>query len=146
MNRLFRSTAFPAVLTACLVLGACSRANTSDSNVAAVTDGSFQKEVLDSDMPVLVDFWATWCGPCRMYGPIVDQIAQEYKGRLKVVRVDIDQNPNLSRAYQVRAIPSTFVIQKGSVVRSWVGLASENDVRQQLDQILSAPSPASSHS
>ncbi len=146
MNRLFRSTAYLAVFSACFALGACSQSNNQDSVVAAVTDSSFQKEVLESDIPVLVDFWATWCGPCRMYGPIVDQVAEEYKGRLKVVRVDVDQNPNVSRAYQIRAIPATFVIQKGSVVRSWVGLVPENDVRQQVDQILSSSSAAPSHS
>jgi thioredoxin 1 len=148
MKKMFRSMVLPAALTACLAAGACSKSNNqaADSNVQAVTDGTFQKEVMESDAPVLVDFWATWCGPCRMYGPIVDKVADEYKGRLKVVRVDVDQNPNLSRTYQIRAIPASFVIQKGNVVRSWVGLVSEDDVRQQLDQVLSTASPTSSHS
>lgn len=148
MKKLFRSMTFPAVLAACLLAGACSNSNNQapDSTVQAVTDGNFQKEVMESDTPVLVDFWATWCGPCRMYGPIVDKVAEEYKGRLKVVRVDVDQNPNLSRTYQIRAIPASFVIQKGTVVKNWVGLVSEDDVRQQLDQILPPASSTSSHS
>src|SRR5438067_780021 len=74
--------------------------------VTVVTDDSFEKEVEKSSKPVLVDFWATWCGPCRMFGPVVDQLAADYKGRLKVVRVDIDQNPRLAQNFGIRAIPT----------------------------------------
>ncbi|HJT24188.1 MAG TPA: thioredoxin, partial [bacterium] len=136
-----------SLLVSCLAVGACSKSNGESSNpdVPAVTDASFQKEVIESDKPVLVDFWATWCGPCRMYGPIVDKMAEEYKGRLKVVRVDVDQNPNLSRNYRIQAIPASFIMQKGNVVKAWVGLVTEDDVKQQIEQVLSSGSAAPSH-
>ena len=143
MKRILPGGFLPAILAACLAFGACSKSSTnsteaSNPDVPAVTDGSFQKEVMESDKPVLVDFWATWCGPCRMYGPIVDKMAEKYKGRLKVVRIDVDQNPGLSRNYQIQAIPASFIIQKGSVIKSWVGLISEDDLKQQIDQVLAA--------
>jgi thioredoxin 1 len=138
MKKIFQYGLLVTALAICGWMGACSKSGSqaSNSNVTAVTDGSFQKEVIESDVPVLVDFWATWCGPCRMYGPEVDKMADEYKGRLKVVRVDVDQNPNVSRNYQVRAIPASFIIQKGNIVKSWVGYIPEEDLRQQIDQVL----------
>ncbi len=118
------------------VMGGCSQTQNSESDVLAVTDGTFQQEVVNSDKPVLVDFWATWCGPCRMYGPIVDQVAKDYKGRLKVVRVDVDHNPSLSKFFQITAIPNSLLIQKGKVLQNWVGLVSENDLKVVLDKVL----------
>ncbi len=143
MNKILFGGFLAIFLTICFSVGACSKANSnsaesSNPDVPAVTEGSFQKEVVESDKPVLVDFWATWCGPCRMYGPIVDKVAEEYKGRLKVVRIDVDQNPNLSRNYQIQAIPASFIMQKGKVVKNWVGLVSEEDLKQQIDQVLAA--------
>lgn len=108
--------------------------------VDAVTDDSFQKEVVDSKLPVLVDFWATWCGPCRMYGPIVDQLAKDYQGRLKVVRVDIDRNPRLAQNFQIISIPDSILFQNGKVVKTWVGLVSEDDLKGTVDGIV-APVP-----
>jgi thioredoxin-like negative regulator of GroEL len=81
-----------------------------------------------------------------MYGPIVDKVAEEYKGRLKVVRVDVDQNPNLSREFQINAIPASFLFQKGNVVNHWAGLVSEDDVRQQVEQVLSQAVTTGTHS
>lgn len=148
MKKMPRYVFLLAVLAAFLIVGACSKSNNESSNpdVPAVTDGSFQKEVIESDEPVLVDFWATWCGPCRMYGPLVDKVAEEYKGRLKVVRVDVDQNPTLSRNYRIQAIPASFIIQRGNVLKSWVGYISEEDLKQQIDQVLSPSGAAPSHS
>jgi thioredoxin 1 len=123
------------VLAAFLTIGACTQKG-SEADVLAVTDSSFQKEVLGSDMPVLVDFWATWCGPCRMYGPVVDQVARDYKGRLKVVRIDVDQNPGLSRAFKINAIPNSILFQKGNAVMNWVGLVSEDDLKSGIEKVL----------
>lgn len=99
-------------------------------------DGTFSKEVVKSGKPVLVDFWATWCGPCRMFGPIVDQVAEDYKGRLKVCRVDVDQNPGLSQTFQVRAIPTSILFKNGKVVKMWVGLVSGEDLKVEIDKVL----------
>lgn len=117
--------------------------------VEAVTDSDFQKEVIESKKPVLVDFWATWCGPCRIYGPTVDKVAKDYAGRLKVVRVDIDQNPKLARSFQIQAIPASFIIKNGKVVNSWVGLVSEDEVKANVKQVVKAiakkrPNPTTS--
>ena len=102
--------------------------------VKAVTESTFQAEVIESKKPVLVDFWATWCGPCRMYGPIVDKVAKDYSSRLKVVRIDVDQCPQLARSFQIDAIPASFLFKKGKVVRSWIGLISEQDLKAGLNQ------------
>jgi thioredoxin 1 len=118
-----------------LAMGACTQKG-SEADVLAVTDSSFQKEVLSSDIPVLVDFWATWCGPCRMYGPVVDQVARDYKGRLKVVRIDVDQNPGLSRAFKINAIPNSILFQKGNAVMNWVGLVSEDDLKSGIEKVV----------
>lgn len=106
--------------------------------VKAVTDSDFEKEVLRSKKPVLVDCWATWCGPCRMYGPIVDKVAKDYAGRLKVVRVDIDQSPQVARSLQIQAIPASFLFVSGKVVNSWVGLVSEGEVKANVKQVVKA--------
>jgi len=106
--------------------------------VKAVTDSDFEKEVIHSKKPVLVDFWATWCGPCRMYGPIVDKVAKDYAGRLKVVRVDIDQSPQVARSLQIQAIPASFLFVNGKVVNSWVGLVSEGEVKADVNQVVKA--------
>jgi thioredoxin 1 len=103
---------------------------------AEVTDDSFKREVEESKLPVLVDFWAIWCGPCRMYAPTVEKIARDYQGKLKVVRVDVDKNPNLSRNYQIRAIPTTLLLHNGAVVKSWVGMVSEGDLKDGVEQVL----------
>ena len=142
---------FVVVLAAVLLGLGCSHSNDqstgSSSDVLVVTDNSFKKEVLGADLPVLVDFWATWCGPCRMYGPVVDQVAKEYGGRLKVVRVDVDQNPDLSRTYQINAIPRSILFQKGTVLKNWIGYMGEDALKQELNQALPAPQPsAPSHS
>ena len=84
--------------------------------VLTTTDISFQKDVVQSKVPVLVDFWATWCGPCRMYSPIVDEIAKDYGSELRVCRVNVDENPNVSRQFRITAIPASFILKKGKVV------------------------------
>lgn len=104
--------------------------------VKAVTKANFESYVLKSSKPVLVDFWATWCGPCRMYGPVVDKVAEEYKGRLRVARVDIDQNPDLARGYRVEYVPTSFLFFKGKAVHRWVGVTAQDDLEEQIEAVI----------
>jgi len=90
-------------------------------NAVAVTDQSFDQEVLQSSVPVLVDFWAAWCGPCKIIAPHVDQIAAEYAGQLKVVKVDVDANIEVSGRYGVLSIPTLMVFKNGQMVEQMVG-------------------------
>ena len=91
------------------------------ANAAAVTDASFETEVLKSSVPVLVDFWAAWCGPCKMIAPTVDQLASEYAGKLKVMKLDVDANMEISTRYSVLNIPTLLLFKDGQVVEKMVG-------------------------
>lgn len=105
------------------------------SNVTAVTDATFQAEVLDADLPVLVDFWAEWCPPCRMMAPIIDEIAAEMAG-LKVVKLDTDENPRTSAQYGIVSIPTFNIYQGGELVGSVVGGRPKRDLVKQINQSL----------
>ncbi len=91
------------------------------ANTTAVTDATFSKDVLESDTPVLVDFWAEWCGPCRLVGPVLEEIAGEHSEKLRVVKLNIDENPNVARDYQIMSIPTMSVFKGGEVVKTIVG-------------------------
>jgi thioredoxin 1 len=98
----------------------------------AATDATFSDEVLLSDVPVLVDFWATWCGPCKAIAPVLEEIAVEHAGKIKVVKVDIDENPEVARTYGIMSIPTMNVFVKGEVAKSLVGAKPKALILQDL--------------
>ncbi|MCI0329699.1 MAG: thioredoxin [candidate division Zixibacteria bacterium] len=101
-----------------------------------VTDASFEAEVLQASQPVLVDFWAVWCGPCRAVAPIVDEIAKEYDGKLKVVKVDVDANIQTASRYDIRSIPTLLIFKDGKLVETVVGAAPKKKFVEKLSRIL----------
>ncbi len=105
-------------------------------NVIHATDADFNQQVLESDVPVLVDFWAPWCGPCRMIAPALDQLATEYAGKAKVVKVDIDQNQATALKYHVRSIPMLLVFKNGQVQGTQVGAVGKPRLAQLIDKAL----------
>jgi thioredoxin 1 len=103
-------------------------------NVQTFTDGNFDDHVLKSAPPVLVDFWAEWCGPCKRLGPTVDALASEYAGKVTVGKMNIDENPKVPETYQIRGIPTILIFKGGQVVESVVGLAQKEDLKKVIDK------------
>jgi thioredoxin 1 len=101
-----------------------------------VTDANFETEVLKSNTPVLVDFWAPWCGPCRMVAPIVDELSEEYDGKVKFVKLNTDDNVKTASNYGIRSIPSLLVFKGGEVAGQIVGFRPKSDLKQRLDAVL----------
>jgi thioredoxin 1 len=106
------------------------------SAAAQVTDATFDKEVIESGVPVLVDFWAPWCGPCRMVAPVVDEIAVQYDGQVKVVKVNTDENPQVASRYGIRSIPTLMIFKGGQRVDMVVGAVPKSTLATTLDKYI----------
>ena len=105
-------------------------------NVIEFTDNGFESDVIKAGTPVLVDFWAEWCGPCKMIGPIVEEIANEYAGRIKVGKMNIDLNPVVPPQFGIRSIPSLLIFKDGAVSDQIVGAVPKNNITEVLDRVL----------
>ena len=103
-------------------------------NILALTDDAFEQEVLKSDIPVLVDYWAEWCGPCKMIAPLLEDIADEYEGQVKVAKLNIDENPQTPPKYGIRGIPTLMLFKGGEVEATKVGALSKSQLSAFLDQ------------
>ncbi|MDG1476599.1 MAG: thioredoxin [Vicingaceae bacterium] len=101
-----------------------------------ITDANFEELVMNSDKPVLVDFWAVWCGPCRMVGPVVEEIANDYEGKAIVGKVDVDNNPEVASKFGIRNIPTILFMKNGEVVDKQVGAAQKAQLTEKLDAIM----------
>ena len=104
--------------------------------VKELTKSNFEQEVMLSDVPVLVDFWASWCGPCRMVSPIIDSLAEEYEGKLKVCKVNVDSESALASEFAVVSIPTVFIIKDGKVAERSVGAKSRDDFCDMIDRLI----------
>ncbi len=102
----------------------------------SLTDGTFDQEVLKSDKPVLVDFWAEWCAPCKIQGPIVDEVAKNYEGRAKVASMEVDQHPQYPQQYGILSIPTVIIFKAGMPVWQGVGLQNKDKLAEALDKVL----------
>jgi thioredoxin 1 len=112
------------------------------SKPITVTDATFEQDVVNADLPVLVDFWAEWCGPCRMVAPILDKLAAEYAGKVIIAKVNVDENPALAQGFQVMSIPNLMMIKQRTIVFNQPGALPEPALRNLLDQLVALELPA----
>ena len=105
-------------------------------SVSAVDEAGFDSEVIESKTPVVVDIWATWCGPCRMYSPIIDEVSKDYDGKVKFVKVDADENQNIAQKYNIMSIPTTLLIKDGKVKAMQVGAVPRETLKKWIDKNL----------
>ena len=108
----------------------------ASANIVTVTSQNFPSEVLSSNQPVLVDFWAEWCGPCKMLGPVLDELATEYSGKARIAKVNIDDHQDLAAKFGIQSIPTLLFFKGGQVVEQVVGLKSKRDLKASLDRAI----------
>ena len=106
------------------------------ANIVTLTDGNFSQEVLKSSTPVVVDFWAEWCGPCKMIAPVLDELAGEYNGKVKIAKVNIDEHQQLAINYGINSIPTLLFFKNGQVADQVVGMKSKRDLKASFDRVL----------
>ena len=106
------------------------------ANINQVSDSTFEQEVLKSNLPVLIDFWAPWCGPCKAIAPVVEELAREYDGRLKVVQMNVDDNPATPSRYGVRGIPNLILLRNGEVKNQIIGAVPKSQLVKAIDQVV----------
>lgn len=106
------------------------------NNIINVTDSNFEQEVLSSEMPVLLDYWAEWCGPCKMIAPILNDIADEYSGKIKIAKINIDENPGTPAKFGVRGIPTLMIFKSGSIEATKVGAMSKSQLSAFIDSTI----------
>lgn len=104
--------------------------------VNELNEGNFEQEVVQSDMPVFVDFWAAWCGPCRMVAPIVEDLAKDNQGRLKVLKLNVDENQNLAGRFNVRSIPTLVLFKNGQEVKRIIGVQGKTQLQKAIDEVI----------
>jgi thioredoxin 1 len=110
--------------------------NETATHLVAVTDTDFGEQVINSETPVLVDFWAEWCGPCRALGPVIESLAEDFAGQVKIAKVDVDSNPQISMQFGIRSIPTVMLFDKGQIVDTFIGVRPKSDYAASLNKIV----------